>query len=1724
MIELIVVIAILAILAAVAVPSVQTLQKTIKATDLNGAARSIYIAAQTHMSNMRNEKYEVRLDGAKPMPAKPYDYPEFPAWEDGEYCYLSKNDDGMAALLPPGAIDQTLWDGMFYIEYNVKTGMVYSVYYSEEADPFYTSDMPRNAIQRLEHSPQLGYHGGTDIEINLLETLTAPEFNIIDDDKSLRIEFAVNPAEAATYTLELSCGGKIIKYADLAVDDLKHEHIFFNGAAYSILLDKAMVGGRFKDIYGTFEPGLDIEIRLTVSSKTALPAFSTQTVNSLYAAKSGDTVMVKNMRHLQNLHTAHSKVPAGRVVNVVVGAPINAAGYYAEGYTFTTIVQSSMKSFNGSGNTITGLTAPLFDRLIDVTATSAYLVDSKIVTDGVAHVGTFANWTTGGFFTDCGVYATSDGGAAAATIESTGANYTGGFVGYTGKTTFTKCFASMNLVRAASGDVGGFVGRANDDTIFNFCYTDTGFWTATGWHRGPDSYVDVGVISAGTGYTGGFAGAAANRSAFNDCYAVGALSAVNGTAASFSSALNTSYFTNCYGAMKFVDCDAASAKLFGFKNATAATLNNCYYLKDLNVADTNNLTTYAELALCMKSSDTKWHTGWGPGISNVTNAYGLKGEKLPFPVFISVPHYGDWEEASPKIYYYEMYQDTTGKITYGFHTRFGEAETTTLLERDKLNTGNIWIIEDGYVLLSDTSVAGDKLKIDYGARKTGDSWSKAYSETLTAVEVEEQGSKHKVIGYFIRPDHKNKQGVLETIYFETYSVGETTIRYYSSVKAEGKNYYFIPLVAKGATNGLANPDDTEVKGVLEIRTARQLWEIGRRASYAFMTSTNYKQTVNIDFSKYNESDKYPLIPIASFRGSSYDGEYNVITGVDIDGTGTAKPQGGLFGELTLSSVVKNVFLISDSPGGVPRTIKGDSGSTGGITGVLTSGSTVENCVVSGFDIIGGGHVGGIAGTMSNNNTSIINSAVVCLTTDDCAGGSLNSTGDSSAMIGGLAGNVTHVSAANTSYAIVSIPGTCNATSTGLFGTTASYTRPVFTDCYGYVKKGDTFLAGKSGPDAKYNNVLQYNGTADLDFDAFGKNITSGTFSAMALAENTFPTCAALLGQQYPYPSFVKHPYNNNLYRVHFGNWFHATISSAAEGLYYFEKYSDGSYGYSNTGFSSLKDNLAVDADGYVVLVSGSSPPASVNVSTQYGSGSVSTHSTVTVDGKTFEAYYITGTALDNLSKIPTDNWYPGPVGVDGTQLTKITITGGGSTLYELYFSPHFANTVSNSAAPPAEFEIRTARHLGQLSKLTNLNNGYDSAWASNSYKQTLDIDFKGATDFFPIGGNIGDKYYFNGTYDGNGHKILNLNLTQYGAVSSATGLFGTVDAGGIVKNLDVVNCKITGGMNHVGVIAGINNGTVENCSVSNSSVSPSNDDFTGGLVGVNNGTLKGCEVKNTTIKTLGSNGSLGGLTGVNNAAATVTDCHTEGVSLNSTSEKTGGFVGENKGKISYSTAVSGSAAMSGYGDNILGGFVARNTSGSSIEHCFAGGITISGCKIVGGFAGENNGTIKNSAAVNGDYDSSGKGGGITIGDGTATGESGKAGGFVSQNTGSIEYCYALNSITRRPPSYNLSSTKAEPFYCYNSGTITNIYCGAYDVTAGAFMTMTTSAGQYVYDGSTSSCNAINTKLPAPSWGAVTPANTHAFSPALSGIAYPLPAVIKNAAGDYIHHGNWPIPG
>lgn len=82
---------------------------------------------------------------------------------------------------------------------------------------------------------------------------------------------------------------------------------------------------------------------------------------------------------------------------------------------------------------------------------------------------------------------------------------------------------------------------------------------------------------------------------------------------------------------------------------------------------------------------------------------------------------------------------------------------------------------------------------------------------------------------------------------------------------------------------------------------------------------------------------------------------------------------------------------------------------------------------------------------------------------------------------------------------------------------------------------------------------------------------------------------------------------------------------------------------------------------------------------------------------------------------------------------------------------------------------------------------------------------------------------FTGTFDGRGHTISNLHfssatLTNTG--NKALGLFASIASGGVVKNLTVnASIEIKTALNNgspqlsLGAIAGINNGTVENCSV-----------------------------------------------------------------------------------------------------------------------------------------------------------------------------------------------------------------------------------------------------------------------------------------------------------------------
>lgn len=1585
MAEVLIVLVILAILTAVAVPSVMAIQKNMEMTEIDSAARSIYVAAQNHMSNMRDSKYYVELEGAVPLSDAPSDFPVDGSvdYKTGEYLVLSMNSEGMQKLLPTGAIDQSLLKGTFYIEYNAKSGMVYGVFYATE--PFtYSGALPREASERKKHDPPLGYYGGTSVDIEVMEELDEPEFEIINDADSLRVVFTALSSKYV-YSLTITDGIKTAVYDSIFQSAQSNSNITSSMMDYTIILDKLVPGSHFSELFSDFTPGVNLEITLTVSDDgNSKDASTTKSTNSLFASRDGGGATVSNIRHLQNLHPDISKVTG--VNQAAVGAPIDATGF-----EFTSLLNTELTVFNGNGNEITGLNAALFDSFDNGIVNRTYLVSPKIeTTDKLKNVGTLVNTAVGMRITDCRVYAGDLKNYESATLASNGAENTGGLIGLAQNCTISSSFASLNLISASGGSTGGFAGRLEGSTVTK-CFADTGYWdtsfTDGQWHR-TDSRIDVGII-ASTGISGGFAGVVSGG-AINTSYSVGSLTmlASTGTAASFAGNTDGSVnYHDAYGAMRFTDCHER-ATLHGFTDAEIAAGNYCFYLKDKNVDSKANIATYSELAVCMAANKTTgtWRSGWCGGVDGTTVAYGLNGASLPFPVISGVSHYGDWEESAPKIYYYELYNNGT----YSFHATIRGAEVSSLLDERAMGD-SIWIVEDGYALLSDTHVAGEKLTIKYSARKPGDPWTLTYTEVLTSEEVKENNNPHNVIAFFMRPQEDNL-GVLETATLSSVSASPYNVNY-SSITADGTRYYFFPAFAKCAINGISanQPVGTEY----EIRTPRQLSEMQRfmGRSYALTMHKTYKQMLDIDYNKYGISYKYTST-VGIFRGCTYDGGEHIITGIDIEPHSSGR--GGFISSADTRAVIKNVRLISDLSGDSARKITGsEAAATGGLVGSLAGNATIENCVVSGFEISGGSYVGGLVG--SSGNATITDSAAVNYSSDGCKGGYLSSSSQDAAIgVGGLVGTVNGALIVNNCYAITTVADESTATCNGLFGTIKTWVRAVFTDCYGFTMRGDEYYAAKPGAEpvmqsntTKYYNVIQYDGENELDFDAFAAALSTPKqlSEIQPTVQDTHETCDVLSGEAYPYPSFV----TDSGRPAHYGNWIHVhTVETGEEGLFYYEKYSDGTYGYYGTGMNTLSDTKIIEEDGYVAFFNYNNRGALKSVI--YNGKDIKANQAekqdVELNGKMYVIYYLSPhNYLGEITKhidIPVD------------ELLEVTVTKGGNTEpFTMYFNPHFAKTASHESTAPEYYEIRTARHLNQLSILTN-NDASNYNWSDASFKQTRDIDF----DTYSIKYNAvvpisGRSNALSGSFNGGGYKISNLRLSATAQYPTGMGVFGTISTSGNVSNVNLHN--ITVASSHVvsGILAGVNNGEITNSVVSNSAISATVD-VVGGFVGTNNGKISDSRISATSVTKSNNNGSLGGFAGTNSTGATITNCFASELTISGITD-VGGFVGKNSGTIEKSAAVSYTVDGSGGSITIGDG---RSWAGSA-----------------GGFVSANSGTIENCYAVS------------TMIPKPAANQPPTAHAFVVSNSGTIKYYYAI--------TFNASTGQfmtSSPGYYYN-GTV-----------------------------------------------------------------------------------------
>lgn len=251
--------------------------------------------------------------------------------------------------------------------------------------------------------------------------------------------------------------------------------------------------------------------------------------------------------------------------------------------------------------------------------------------------------------------------------------------------------------------------------------------------------------------------------------------------------------------------------------------------------------------------------------------------------------------------------------------------------------------------------------------------------------------------------------------------------------------------------------------------------------------------------------------------------------------------------------------------------------------------------------------------------------------------------------------------------------------------------------------------------------------------------------------------------------------------------------------------------------------------------------------------------------------------------------------------------------------------LSGEGTQASPYLIDSAASLQALSEAVNGGNSFAGVY----FRLTADIDLGGAA-FTPIGAICGKAspvgQGFCGIFDGAGHTVSGFTVTvlRGGAYNAfpCGGLFGYIGAGAVVENLSVCGATVSVSSYFTafgGALAGINEGTVKNCSAYQNTVtvqSTGNHAYGGGLVGHNYGWIEKTAV-----------------TGTLSVSATVKNYQAIG----------GGAVGQNNGTLKdtlAACAITLSANMAR--DALGGGVVAYNCANTQnlyiAEYTFFGGI------------------------------------------------------------------------------------------------------------------------------------------------------------------------------------------
>lgn len=472
---------------------------------------------------------------------------------------------------------------------------------------------------------------------------------------------------------------------------------------------------------------------------------------------------------------------------------------------------------------------------------------------------------------------------------------------------------------------------------------------------------------------------------------------------------------------------------------------------------------------------------------------------------------------------------------------------------------------------------------------------------------------------------------------------------------------------------------------------------------------------------------------------------------------------------------------------------------------------------------------------------------------------------------------------------------------------------------------------------------------------------------------------------YSYPSINGLP--------HYGDW-EATFEPGS--LVYYEVYAEEggttSYGFFGANLSpTLSDSKTVIGDGYgIVYLSGEEPAVteSITVTCQNGPDAENDKDTLVINGDDTTYSVTNGSEKYVIYPLPSkvvneaaikDTYYQklvikGAAAV-GNKTTGTDSTGGTGTDEDtsdvgstFYYNPHFAKTVVNANQAPEtidDISIRTARQLYQLSLYYP---DYKNVLQNCKFVQELDIDYgtygpndKGWNQFAgtdgkisvqqPIGAKNGSLTSFVATYEGKYHEIRGISFqtkqTAVGFIGENAGRvqnvflvsdYRNVAEGGLSNPFVDYTGKIQNNRTvYMGVMAGINRGTIRNCAVCGYDmddallvyVQRNGTLYMGGFVGSNQGTITGCQSDSPSMKVnaLYGNAYIGGFAGENSSI--IQNSYAVGNAMvtyaKSSKSVIGGFTARNSGSLRNdycAVAMTGAGSTDTYGFSPKGGKVA----------------------------------------------------------------------------------------------------------------------------------------------------------------------------------------------------------